>query len=350
MANGYFERGEIYWVSLGNGFTDVVVTRPGLIVSSDDMNKSGTVIVVFLTTKERDASKDVFTDATGKDSWIKCDNITSVSTNNLGKCIGVLNAHEMRSVESALDEVLDLTYVDDAAVKEKEKEIAVLNIQIKELREEVEELRKQIAAHADDEAAKKVELEMWQRLYDKALDQVCGMKLAHDMERRTPAPKPVAAPKPEPVKKTELVKKEEPALVDINSAKFSDLKSCGLSDNLVAQIIAKRPYKKVEDIKGVSGITATAYQIISGKLCCMVPEKPVAEEKPPVVEKPVGKVNVNTATAQEICDITGLSLTACFAITGKRKKNGRYISLDELVIPGRLSQKTLEKYRDKMEV
>jgi DNA uptake protein ComE-like DNA-binding protein len=191
------------------------------------------------------------------------------------------------------------------------------------------------------------------------------------------APKESESPKnPTPSKPLEPKPVEKPKLLDINTATFTQLRGIGLSNNIVLAVINKRPFKRVEDMKNVPGMNAQKYNIIEKKICCVplpedkeppkivvleeepkeepvevkvVPESEEVVEKVTVSEQPK-KVNVNTASAQEIHDFTGLSMNACWAITGKRKVVGRFTSLDELVIPKRLSAKMLETCRDKMEV
>lgn len=351
MANGYFERGEIYWVSLGNGLSEISVTRPAVIVSSEKVNRKGQVAVVFMTTKEKANDWDVFTDVTGKDSWIKCDNITTVSTSYLGKCIGVLNSAEMRSVEDSLEKVFDLGYVDDMAVKEKEAEIAARDIQIKELKEEVAKLQAEIAARADDDMARKVETEMWQRLYEKALDQVCSMKLTGDVTRRVEKSPVVNLP---PVKRDEPVE-DEPKQVDINTAKFNELRACGFSNNIALAVINNRPFESVEDLKNLPGVNVAMYGIISKKVCCVAQPKPkkitVEPDAGCVAEAPsTEKVNINTATGKEIMATLGVGNNAAYAVTSHRKKNGLFTRVEELSGVRYWSEGMLAKHRDKLEV
>lgn len=67
-------------------------------------------------------------------------------------------------------------------------------------------------------------------------------------------------------------------------------------------------------------------------------------------ESEVGKVNINTATAQEISDVTGWHVSTCYAITGHRKRNGLFESVDEIAGLGRISESMLAKHRDKLTI
>lgn len=358
-------RGDIYRVRLDTGWvSEQGATRPALVISSNIGNRtSPTVIVAYMTTKDHEIGVQYGpTKATGIPSYVCCEQIATVSKQRItGGIMGSLTPNEMKEVEDKLDEALDLGYMDDAPIKEKEREINALKLQMEELRSEILRLKTSLEAKADEVLTRDVELAVAKRMYEKAVGIIAAMKAEPDLPKPPPierakvkvAEQNVVEPKvaePEPPKNPEPPKKEEPKLLDINSATFSQLRGIGLSNNLVLAVINKRPFKKIEDMKGV--VNAAQYGIIKNKIYC-VPVVVAEEPAPPKVEEPkVGgvKINVNTASAQEIHDVSGLSLTACFAITGKRKREGLFKSLDELVIPGRLSAATLEKYRDKFEV
>lgn len=57
-------------------------------------------------------------------------------------------------------------------------------------------------------------------------------------------------------------------------------------------------------------------------------------------------VNVNTASAQEISDKTGLPMKDAYAITGYRKKNGLFVELEELLEVSRISKPKFERYKE----
>lgn len=63
-----------------------------------------------------------------------------------------------------------------------------------------------------------------------------------------------------------------------------------------------------------------------------------------------GKVNVNTATWQELSERTGMSTTLAHYISGYRKKNGNYGSLEDLLKVERFKQYHLDKFGDMLTV
>ena len=126
MADGYFERGEVYQVRMDSGFgSEQGYFRPGLIVSNNQGNAtSPTVNVAFLTTKVKPIGVNIEVGATGRQSWVLCNQIATVDKARLGSYMGILNSYEQAAVDEALETVFDLGYIDDKSIKEKEAEIA----------------------------------------------------------------------------------------------------------------------------------------------------------------------------------------------------------------------------------
>ena len=62
-------------------------------------------------------------------------------------------------------------------------------------------------------------------------------------------------------------------------------------------------------------------------------------------------VDVNSATASEIAEaMTGIGLKRAEAIVAFREKNGRFRSLDDLVLVKGIGASTLDKNRDRISV
>lgn len=350
MANGYFERGEVYWVRVDSGFgAEQGVGRPALIISNDRANNaSDCVNMAWLTTQQQDRAWDILTFATGKKCWVKCNQIITTDKNRLGKMIGVLPPEDMKKVDDALEDQFDLGYADETALKEKNVEIEALRAEKKDLKTEVARLKEQLEQRDD---SKILELAMWQRLYEKALNTVVDMKFSSDVAIRQSRPVEPVVKKQEPPKVTEKkpeppVENEDDGLVDVNSATFTELKACGLSPNMVLTVIDRRPYKTLDDVKKIPGMTNIMWQILSQKICV----KPVVEQKPVVVVDPVGeKMNINYVLAKELHQKTGVSLTQCYEITGYRNKHGAYQSWDDLRKAPHVSDNVIAKLQDKIE-
>ena len=352
MANGYFERGEMYDVLIGSDLPGELTShRPGIIVSADIGNRSSPTVVLILTTTTTTTNRRIgvnhlFT-INGIDNCALANQFMVVNKNRLKRFYGKLSDSDMREIDKCIEKALDLGHIDDAPVKEKEKEIAVLNLKMEEERKKIAELNAKIAAHEDECTSLKVEIEMWKRLYEKALDQVCSMKLSGDVARRTEGKIPVVTMSP----KVEEPEKEKSSLVDINSASFGELKSCGFTDSVILQIIQKRPHEKVEDLQNLNGLTSMGYQILSKKVCCVVPQKEVERVVLPKEQPSAKKVNVNEmGSAQQLKNLTGMSLRCAGALVAHRKKNGDFKSLEELTSVDGFGKTAMNRYGHLLEV
>lgn len=386
MANGYFERGEIYKVRMDFGVgSEEGSYRPGVIVSNNSLNNTqSTVNVLYLSRRMNrvrpQAETEIDTMATGVPSFIMCHQIATIDKSRLSTMMGTLDTSDLRRVEDMLEEIYDLGYTDDAALKEKDREIEARDAVIQEKDAEIAKLKAQIVENTKDHESKvqsfTAEIGMWTGLYNKALDMVVDMKLNADLAARAKKPvieikAPVEAVKVEPEEPVE----NEPVrndLVDINHCTITALKKLGFSLTMGKKIVECRPFKNVADLKRVPGLKATQFRIMEPKLCCTPVKKvewikdepdpgyetePVkvtseltVEEPVKVEESEVRKVNINTASAEEIHQAIGLSKTICFGITGTRKRDGLYKSVEDLLNVPRFTQSHMDKYGDMLEV
>ena len=340
MANGYFERGEIYWVKMGTGIgVEMNVTRPGLIVSCDEMNqKLDSVLVAFLTTRDHEGRgpwNNVSTDATGRESWILCDQIQTVDKSRFAKMLGVLNSAEMREVEGCLEHVFDLGYQDDAALKAKDLEIDARNAVIAEKDAEITRLRAQMESrnreHESDLNGYKIEAAVYRKLYEKSLDYTVDMKFASDIARRKSVEEPA------------VVEVPEVELVDINHCTITALKKLGFSLPMGKKIVESRPFTSVEDLKRVNGLKSSMFRVVEQKLCCT----PVEEESVTVERTPdpgFEPVDINTCGGKDLIAV-GFAYGTAYKITSDRKKNGPFSSVDDLRRAS-ISQKMIDRFRD----
>lgn len=365
MAEGYFERGEIYAIRLDAGFgSEEGAFRPGVIVSNNQGNASSpTVNICYLTTKPKLNTVSVFTDATGRDSWIMCNQIATIDKTRLGRLMGTLNAAETREVEDKLEFVFDLGYSDEAAIAAAKTETEKVRVS---LEGEIAGLQSRLKEKESEIDSRRVEIDMWQKLYERALDQLVKMKLHGDISRRMEAPveQPVKTPEPpvEPPKQPELPEEPVETRVDINHCTATALKKIGFSLAMSKLIVSYRPFESVQDLKRVPGLKATLYRIMEPKLCCT--PVPVAEPEPePVAAKKEpdpgyeiepdevvpGKVNVNTATAVEI-QKAGISGNPAYAIVKYRRENGPFKTLDDLLNVPYCGKIFMSRHGNKLEV
>lgn len=111
------ERGEIWWVdwSPGRG-SEQTGRRPALIVQTDPANRNPrypNTIVVTISTKGRDVPSHVLVEPTATNgltvsSFIKCEQILTISKARLEGRVGQLGSKDLERVAIALRTVLEL--------------------------------------------------------------------------------------------------------------------------------------------------------------------------------------------------------------------------------------------------
>lgn len=115
------KRGDIYFIKRHDSFNvgaEIPKARPGVIVSSDDLNTdSRVVMVVYLTTHpQRSLPTHVCIHATGVPSTALCEQIDHVSTLLLGNYVGTCTEKEMAAIERGMMKALDLAPLPEPAV------------------------------------------------------------------------------------------------------------------------------------------------------------------------------------------------------------------------------------------
>ena len=88
--------------------------RPCLVISVDIFNHgpAGLVVIIPITTKEKGIPFHVAISppegGVSKKSFIKCEDIRSISTERLSKCLGTVSLETLKAVEERLKILLDL--------------------------------------------------------------------------------------------------------------------------------------------------------------------------------------------------------------------------------------------------
>lgn len=375
MANGYFERGEVYAIRMDSGMgSEQGYFRPGVIISNNKGNAtSSTVNVAFTTTKLKPIGVNVEIMATSRPSWVLCNQVATVDKIRIGNMMGVLNSQEMKEVDAALEEVFDLGYVDEAALKEKDSEIANRDVLIGDLKTEMAGAAAEIAKRNEEIASLKMEIEMWQKCYGRCMDMLVDTKVNSDLSRRAMIEPKVGTAaslfpdlRPEPPKQPEPPVEEpvEEYRLDINNCTATALKKVGFSLAVARKIVVGRPFTSVEDLKRVNGVKASLYRILEPKLCCNAMKKPVVnggvpdpgyEEDGIVPEAPVKpevqKVNVNLVkTASELTKLTGMCSRTTNGIINYRKAHGKFTCLEDLLKTPAFGTIALKRYGHLLEV
>lgn len=162
MSN--IKRGEIYWIS-ASPYRESIghvqrANRPGIIVSSDNINKGITIhTVVYLTTTPRiQIPTHCIIRSAEQTSTALCEQITTVDETQIGNYIGKVTDEEMVTIENCLRIVLDLDVTEVTITEEPEEEY-------EDYEQDDVELVK--AQH---------EAKIYKELYEKLLQSVIGAK------------------------------------------------------------------------------------------------------------------------------------------------------------------------------
>ena len=303
MGAPEIKRGDVYYIRFDDSYgSEEAVGRPAVVVSGDIGNRTSPIVnVLYMTTGPRTQSINVEVSSTKRRSWVLCDQIRTFDKNRFGDYMCTLSPDEMKKIDNALSVALGLN-IDDGRHEEEMRNLVEEHQQ--KLTALEAEYKRKLKESEGNKSTDRVEADLYKRLYEKVLSMLTEKKLAEDI-----SPKISEEPEPEEQK------------VDVNSCSEKDLIKIGLGAPLAKMVIASRPFTSVDDLRMVHGMTGIAYQVLRHK----VTAEPVKKPEP---VKP--KVNINTATAEEIHDKTGLGKTICYYITGYRKKNGRFESLEDL--------------------
>ncbi|XOQ49144.1 MAG: ComE operon protein 1 [Eubacteriales bacterium] len=68
------------------------------------------------------------------------------------------------------------------------------------------------------------------------------------------------------------------------------------------------------------------------------------------VESPVGKVNINTATEEQLCELDGVGPVIAKRILDYRQKKGKFSSIEELKNVSGIGEKTFAKLKEHVTV
>ena len=99
---------EVYWISLNpTQGSEIAKTRPCVVVSPDDLNRSlRTVVIIPITSTVKKYPWRVDCVVQNKNGSIAVDQIRSVDKTRLGSKIGTLSATEIKELKHVLQEML----------------------------------------------------------------------------------------------------------------------------------------------------------------------------------------------------------------------------------------------------
>ncbi len=285
-----FRRGEVWYVDLSTGSGVRNMGRPAVIVSIDEINlTSDDVTVAYLTTAgAKGYSWNVPISAMARDSWVKCNNLDIVNKDYLRSYRATLSEDDMKAVAKGIRYVLGLGDTEESPAP---------NTQLI------------------------VERDMYKKLYEAALEKLVGRRLEEDIV-------PVKKEEVPPVVEVE----DEYRPIDLNSCGVNDLAGIGIRKDVAAAIIAARPYTSVDGIRKIPGVTSVMYGLVKNKL----------EAAPP---KKDGRLNINTASIQEMMECFGICKETCKNIERHRRLHGKYTTVDDLLVVKNVTPTLLARIR-----
>lgn len=143
MSINEIKRGQIYWIEpspyRGGGNHVQRADRPGVIVSNDKINdKYFALEVVFLTTQpKRDLPTNCVIRSSYKTSTALCDQVQTISCEQIGSYIGECTIVEMESIDRCLMISLDL----DIPADKPDYHAVVPDEEVEQLRRELEKAK-----------------------------------------------------------------------------------------------------------------------------------------------------------------------------------------------------------------
>ena len=284
-------RGEVWFFTMVNNYGRELLTGRPCVVLSDSSVEDPMVTIMFLTTTVKDFGVGVELHTPKKKSYALPSQIQSYDKDRLRQYMCTLTEEEMSDIEGAMIERLGLTV---------EKEVVPIKV---DEDDKISELEEQIVQQ-------KVTIEAIKKLYEKALELYCEVKLQADVASKV---EPKVEPKPEII--------DEPIDLSALQAKFN------VSDERLKK---NKVENKVEN--KVDGRTAL-------------------RGKPRIGEWISGeKVNVNTATVDDLVEKAGIGRNTSAAIIAYRNKNGAFKDLSDLCYVRRFGKQCFDKYIERLEI
>lgn len=153
--------------------------------------------------------------------------------------------------------------------------------------------------------------------------------------------------------------------LDIRIATAEELGTLsGIGEKRATEIIAfrqKSPFTSVNQLLQIKGIGAKTYAKLLPDLLVFGDSTNLelaAEKSPKTIKEKADKqdksspnpVNLNTASLEELCTLSGIGEVKARAILEWRKANGAFVSIEDITKVKGIGAKTLEKNRDRLRV
>lgn len=166
-----------------------------------------------------------------------------------------------------------------------------------------------------------------------------------------PPPSPDPAPQPSPVPASAPLEK-----ININTANLEELDHItGVGPAIAQRIIDYRnqngQFQKIEDIKNVSGIGDVTFEKMKDEITVGDVVAPSPTPPPPPPQAPeTEKININTASYEELLEITGVGEVIAQRIIDYRTQNGPFQTIEEIKDVKGIGDATFEKMKAEITV
>lgn len=361
------KRGDVYYVRFDKGFgSEIAAGRPVVVVSDESLDKHFPMITCVYMTKTNRSQDGFGIELTTprQKSWALCNQIYSFDSGRLTEYMCTLTEEEMERIDAGLALNLGLKLYDPETDRRSSYEREELEARHAA---EIAELKlshaRELEAVRDEALGQLVDYDLCKRKYEYAMERLTTLIVGKDTIARTSEapvvveePMPVVIEAPVVVEEPVVIEEEEDPLVDINRCTLGDLCELGFPMATAKMIVAARPYLDVDDLRGVPGVTRIGYQLVESRIT--VGDTAEFRKKPEPKQKskkftamPVDdRVNVNTATWQELVERAGFNSTTAKHVVAYRNKWGKFGAVEELLNVSRFGKVCLKKYGERLTV
>lgn len=341
MANGEILRGEVWWVSLDDSVgCELKTGRPAVVLSSRGASdERGAYIVSFLTSSEAGSPFAPQVVVKGETKRVLCNQLRTLDVSRFTRHDHTLTPDEMKRVTGALANAM------------------CIPIKMSDTDEKIAKLEQEVAML-------KLDVAMWQRMYERTMDRLCDIQIDLDVAERKK--KPI----PEPEDESPVVATSEK--VNLNTATAQEFhEMLGISMEDAYAIVGYRKknglFVELEELADVRRFSLVKAMKYFDRLTLGEEPKPEPEPEPEVQEDIPEKadmpkeadipekvnepkrVNLNRASMKELMNL-GFSKPASAKIIHHRRVCGPFREIDELMTVDEVSAKDVRKLRDKLEI